>query len=83
MSGIPRIPNLTPEAQQVEERAILRVRQALNALVREYRQRFGVLVSTDLARELFEEYAASVETRLRFSSAVQRSAARIADSAFA
>ncbi len=83
MSSIPRIPNLTPEAQQVEENAILRVRQALDALIREYRQRFGVLVNTDLARELFEEYAASIETRLRFASAVQRCAARIADGTFA
>lgn len=83
MSSIPRIPNLSPEAQQVEERAILRVKQELDVLVGEYRQRFGVLVSTDMARELFEEYAASVETRLRFASAVQRSAARVADSAFA
>lgn len=83
MSSIPRAPYLSPEAQQVEERAILRVRQETEALVREYRQRFGVLVSTDLARELFEEYAASVDTRLRFASAVQRSAARIADKVFA
>jgi hypothetical protein len=32
MSSIPRIPNLSPEAQQVEERAILRVRRELDAL---------------------------------------------------
>ena len=66
----------------MEERAILRVREELDALVRVYRKRFGVLVSTDLARELLRNRA-SVETRLRSASAVQRSAARIADRAFA
>ncbi len=83
MSGIPRIPNLSPEAQQVEERAILRVGQELDALVTEYRKRFGVMVSTDSARELFEDYAASIESRLQFAPAVQKAAARVADKTFA
>lgn len=83
MSSFPHIPHLSPEAQLVEERAMLWVRQESEALMREYRQRFGPLVSTDLARELFDEYAASIEARLRFASAVQRSAAKTADNVFA
>lgn len=83
MSSIPRVPNLSPEAQQVQERAILRVAHELDALVRDYRSRFGVMVSTDLARELFEDYTASIDTRLRFASAVQKAAAKVADKTFA
>ncbi len=45
-------------------------------------KRFGVVVGTDLARELFPDYTASLENRLKFAAAVQRSAAHIADQVF-
>ncbi len=55
------------------------VKQRLDALIEEYRQRFGVVVGTDLVRELFPDYTASLENRLTFAVAVQRSAAHIAE----
>ena len=66
MPGIPyspsvsivRIAGLSPEVQNIEARAIEHVKQRLDALVEEYRQRFGVVVGTDLARELFPDYTA-------------------------
>ena len=80
--SIVRIPDLSPEAQNIESRAIEQVKKQLNALVGEYRQRFGVVVGTDLARELFPDYTTSLENRLKFAAAVQRSAAHIADQVF-
>jgi hypothetical protein len=54
----------------------------LPSLIKEYRSSFGNLVATDLARELFPEYAASVESRLRYAVAVQKPAAYLADQVF-
>jgi len=90
MRGIPyspsvsivRIAGLSPEVQNIEARAIEHVKQRLDALVEEYRQRFGVVVGTDLARELFPDYTASLDSRLKLAVAVQRSAAHIADQVF-
>jgi hypothetical protein len=90
MRGIPyspsvsivRIAGLSPEVQNIEAKAIEHVKRRLDVLVEEYRQRFGVVVGTDLARELFPDYTASLESRLKFAVAVQRSAAHIADQVF-
>jgi len=90
MRGIPyspyvsivRIAGLSTEVQNIEARAIEHVKQRLDALVEEYRQRFGVVVGTDLARELFPDYTASLDSRLKLAVAVQRSAAHIADQVF-
>ena len=81
--SIPRARNLSPEAQQVEERAIAQVKQELGYLIREYRKRFGILVGTDFARELFPDYAVSIANKLKFATAVQRSASKVADEVFA
>ena len=80
--SIVRIAGLSPEVQNIEAKAIEQVKQRLDALIEEYRQRFGVVVGTDLARELFPDYTASLESRLKFAVAVQRSAAHIADQVF-
>jgi hypothetical protein len=81
--SITRIPDLSPEARNIEAKVIEQVKQRLSALIEAYRQRFGVVVSTDLARELFPDYAASLESRLKFAVAVQRSSAHVADQVFA
>lgn len=80
--SIPRAKNLSPEAKAVEERAIELVKSGLKGLIAEYRKRFGPLIGTDFARELFPEYAASRESRTLNAAAVQKSAAHVADSVF-
>jgi hypothetical protein len=80
--SIVRISTLSLEARVVQERAIDEVERRLDNLVDLYRQRFGVVVGTDLARELFPDYAATLESRLKFAGVVQRSAARVADEVF-
>jgi hypothetical protein len=73
---------LGEEEKLAEEKAIQLVKASPEELVAEYRKRYGIQVGTDLARELFQDYAASVESRLRLAGAVQRSAASVADMVF-
>jgi hypothetical protein len=80
--SITRIAGLPPEAQTVEARTIELVGEELDGLVEQYRKQFGVVVGTDLARELFAEYTASLQSRLDFALAVQRSAAYVADAVY-
>jgi hypothetical protein len=79
---IAQMDGLSPEAQAVEASAVERVELELDGLIEQYRERFGVVVGTDLARELFPDYTASLQSRLRFALAVQRSAAYIADEVY-
>ena len=81
MSVIP-LKGLGPEEQAVQERSIALLKSAKERLVSEYRAKFGVLVGTDLARELFPEYTVNVSSRLQFAAAVQRAAAGLADLVF-
>lgn len=81
MSIIP-IAGFPPDEQAVQDRAIAYYKVNKDQLVAGYRDRFGVTVGTDLAREMFAEYTESIETRLRFAGAVQRAAAALADSVF-
>jgi hypothetical protein len=74
---------LSEDEISVQETVSAKVLANLPALVLEYRTKFGNLVATDLARELFSEYTASLETRLAFAVAVQKSAAYLADQVFA
>jgi hypothetical protein len=76
MEGLPR------DAVEVETRAIELVSGQAEQLIQEYLRRFGVVVSTDHARELFPDYAASLESKLRYAGAVQHSAAYISDMVF-
>jgi hypothetical protein len=73
---------LSPEAQAVESRTVEQVELELDGLIEQYRERFGVVVGTDLARELFPDYTASLQSRLQFALAVQRSAAYVADEVY-
>jgi hypothetical protein len=73
---------LTPDAVEVETRAIELVHSHAEQLVQEYCRRFGVVVSTDQARELFPDYSVSIENKLKYAAAVQRSAASLADMVF-
>ena len=52
---IAQMDGLSPEARAVEARAIEQVEQEFDGLIEQYRERFGVVVGTDLARELFPE----------------------------
>jgi hypothetical protein len=79
---IARMDGLSPEAQAVEARAVERVELELDGLIEDYLERFGVVVGTDLARELFPDYTASLQSRLQFALAVQRSAAYVADEVY-
>jgi hypothetical protein len=54
---IARMDGLSPEAQAVEARAVERAELELDGLIEEYRERFGVVVGTDLARELFPQFS--------------------------
>jgi len=80
--SVTRISCLSPEAQVVESRTIELVGEGLDRLIEQYRERFGVVVATDLARELFPDYTASLKSRLRFALAVQRSAAHVVDAVY-
>lgn len=73
---------LGPVEQAVQERSIALLKSDEDRLIGEYRAKFGILVGTDLAREFFPEYTASIDSRLQFSTAVQRAAAGLADSVF-
>jgi hypothetical protein len=81
--AIARKEGLSLDAVEVETRAIALVENYPDRLVAEYRKRFGILVGTDLARELFPDYVYSTDNRLKYAAAVQHSAARIADLVFA
>ncbi len=80
--SISRVEGLTADAEQAQERAMRAVKDNLPGLIEAYRQRFGIHVGTDLARELFPEYSATLESRLTYATAVQRSAAAVADAVF-
>jgi hypothetical protein len=81
MSVVP-MKGLGPEETDVQERCIGLLRAEPERLIAEYRVQFGVVIGTDLAREMFPEYCATIETRLRFAVAVQRTAAALADMVF-
>jgi hypothetical protein len=78
MSVVP-LKGLGPEEQEVQARCIALLKEKSEALVAEYRARFGTAVGTDLAREMFPDYAASLDSKLRFAGATQRPAAALAD----
>ena len=81
MSVIP-ISGLNPEEQAVQDRSIQLLKSDPDRLIAEYRARFGVIVGTDLAREVFPDYADTTESRLKFAVAVQKAAAYLADQVF-
>src|ERR1017187_9213586 len=77
--GVP----FTPEEAALEQRASDRVWQNAPELAEEYGRKFGNEIGTDNAREVVSpEYAASQETRIRWSRATQKGAAALADYLF-
>lgn len=68
--------------EAVQERSIRLLKSDKERLIAEYRDRFGVTVGTDLAREMFPDYCESLDSRLRFAISVQRAAAALADFVF-
>jgi hypothetical protein len=81
MSVIP-LKGLGPIEQAVQERSLALLKTDKDRLIVEYIQRYGIQVGTDLARELFPEYALNLESRLRFATSVQRAASALADMVF-
>jgi hypothetical protein len=81
MSIVP-LKGLGPEEQAVQERSIALLKSDSERLIAEYRSRFGIVVGTDLARELFPEYCVNIDSRLRFAASVQRPSALLADLVF-
>lgn len=81
MSVVP-IKGLSPEENAVQDKSIALLKSDSARLIAEYRVKFGVLVGTDLAREMFPDYSESLDSRLRYAPAVQRAAAALADMIF-
>jgi hypothetical protein len=61
---IARMDGLSLQAQAVEARTVERVEFELDGLIEEYRERFGVVVGTDLARELHRFSTKPIAVRL-------------------
>jgi hypothetical protein len=73
---------LNAEEREVEERAIQLLKSKSEKLIAVYRERFGSVIGTDLARELFPDYSKSLESRLKYAVAVQKSASALAELVF-
>lgn len=75
--------DLTPEERAVEQRAIENLNCNLPRLVEEYRNKYGAEIGTDNARDIVSaDYAESLEAATRWSRAVQRPAAALANHLF-
>jgi len=74
VNQIPRAEHLSEDERTVETRFRDWVWGNLDEAVAEYRRRFGTIISTDDARELSPDYAASKESRSQFSRAVHEPA---------
>ena len=81
MSVIP-LKGLNEEQARVQARSLELFHSHKRGLIQQYRSRYGVLVGTDLAQEMFPDYARDRESRFRFAAAVQRAAAALADAIF-
>jgi hypothetical protein len=79
---IDRLSNLSEQQRPVQEKAASSVEADPEGFVSQYREQFGNVVSADLAKELFPEYAASNEARTANDLAVHRPAAAVANAAY-
>ncbi len=73
---------LTSEQQQVQRAAWLKVDTEMNLLVEQYEAINGNILDADRAKDLFPEYAASLETRRIFLRAVYEPAQQVVDEVF-
>jgi len=71
------------DAADVRTNALRRTRDDPEGVLAEYTRRFGNVLNTDNAAELFSEYAASLESRARFRPTVHPAARWIRDQLFA
>ncbi len=78
---IPEMPGLSPEHRAMENRARLAVQDDLDGHLRRYADlpdsMDGKILNTDVARELFDSYNASKETRALNSAAVYEPASAV------
>ncbi len=80
--AIGRMADLSAAERQVEDSLRARVEADPDGFLRRYLEKFGNLINTDNAAELFEEYAASPESRTALRRAAHKPAQWIADQAF-
>lgn len=69
---------LTEDDRRIQEDAATRLEQDPAGFMARYRERFGNFVSADDAKELFEEYAATVDTKSARTLAVHRPSSALA-----
>lgn len=69
-STLKSVKHLSPDEARVQERAAALLRASPQALIDEYRKRFGDEFNPDNGAELFSEYSSSPENRARFRVAV-------------
>lgn len=73
-----RMTSLSPELSAAQDRFAAAVEADPEGFVRRYRERFGKIVGADNAKELFDAYAASPESRTQLDLAVHRPASAVA-----
>ena len=67
----------------IENRTLAHVRRRIIGLKSEYLNRFGTQLNADNASELFEDYAATLETRALLGPPVRKAAAAVVNALFA
>jgi hypothetical protein len=67
----------------IEERTLAQVQQRMEVLKGEYLDRCGPQLNADNASELFDDYAATLETRALLGPSVRKAAAAVVDALFA
>jgi hypothetical protein len=77
-----RFTDLPPDQAAIHDRVATRVETTPSTFVDEYRRRFRNVVSADSAKELFDDYAASNETRTQNDLAVHRPASAVAQKVY-
>jgi hypothetical protein len=66
----------------IEKRTLAQVRQRIHGLKAEYLDRFGTHLNGDNASELFDDYAATLETRALLGPPVRKAAGAVVDALF-
>jgi hypothetical protein len=82
LSTLKFVNNLPPDQASVQTRAAALVRANPQALVDEYRSRFGDEFNPDNGAELFSDYSSSPETRAKYRVAVAGACGWVIDEAF-
>ena len=80
--SIARLERASEFQRAIEARCIHAVKNTAETLIAEYKSRHKTQIGTDLAREIFPDYAGTIEEKLVAAPAVQKSAAALADMVF-